>query len=90
MYESVADKIDYEYFFKVCKMPDTFNSWFLITELHVWMLLVRAMAEGCEKGSIGREMRNDIVEALWADVATRTKQFRVNLIQKQMNSFSVP
>ena len=48
-------------------MSDTFFSWFLITELHVWMLMVRFMAEG-RKGEL--VVRN-IVEAMWQDVTVR-------------------
>lgn len=40
----------------------------------MWMLLVRAMAEGSEKGENGRFLRNCIVEAMWADVNTRAKK----------------
>jgi len=54
-------------------MPDTFYSWFLVTELHVWMLMVRTMAEGEE----GRFVRNSIVEAMWEDVSTRAKRLEV-------------
>jgi len=54
-------------------MPDTFYSWFLVTELHVWMLMVRTMAEGEE----GRYVRNNIVEAMWEDVITRVKKLEV-------------
>lgn len=74
LYESVADNINYGEFFHHFKMPDTFNTWFLITELHVWMLLVRAMAEGAEKDAAGRFLRNCIVETMWNDVTTRAKQ----------------
>lgn len=74
LYESVADSINYNEFFTHFEMPDTFNTWFLITELHVWMLLVRAMAEGAEKDAAGRFMRNCIVETMWNDVTTRAKQ----------------
>lgn len=74
MYQSVADKIDYKQFFESYNMPNTFNSWFLVTELHVWILLLRAMAEGSESGEDGRFIRNCIVEALWADVNTRAKK----------------
>ncbi|OAD56655.1 Ubiquinol-cytochrome c reductase complex chaperone CBP3 like protein [Eufriesea mexicana] len=48
-------------------MPDTFYSWFLITELHVWMLMVRFMAEG-EKGKL---VITNIIEAMWHDVTIR-------------------
>ncbi|XP_055526936.1 uncharacterized protein LOC129719566 [Wyeomyia smithii] len=74
LYESVADCVNYNEFFTYFNMPNSFNTWFLITELHVWMLLVRAMAEGPEKDAAGRFMRNCIVETMWNDVTTRVKQ----------------
>lgn len=55
-------------------MPDTFNSWFLVTELHVWMLMVKAM----EIGGDGRLIRNFIVEAMWEDVSTKGKKLGVS------------
>ncbi|XP_056638297.1 ubiquinol-cytochrome-c reductase complex assembly factor 1 [Diorhabda sublineata] len=70
LYEEIADKIDYMEYFKEFDLPDTFYSWFSITELYVWMLSVRAMAEG-EDGKI---LRNSIIEALWADVGQRIKK----------------
>ncbi|XP_061395569.1 ubiquinol-cytochrome-c reductase complex assembly factor 1-like [Musca vetustissima] len=78
LYESVADKINYLAFFNDFNMPNTFNSWFLVTELHVWMLLLRSMAEGSESGEDGRFLRNCIVEALWSDVNTRAKKLGAN------------
>jgi cytochrome b pre-mRNA-processing protein 3 len=74
LYETVADQINYVDFFVEFDMPDTFNSWFLVTELHVWMLLTRAMAEGSEKSEDGRFIRNNIVEAMWADVNMRARK----------------
>lgn len=68
LYSSIADKLDYSVFFKDFNMPDTFFSWFLITELHVWMLMARFMAEGDR----GKVVRNNIVEAMWNDVTIRT------------------
>ncbi|XP_021937286.1 ubiquinol-cytochrome-c reductase complex assembly factor 1 isoform X2 [Zootermopsis nevadensis] len=70
LYENAADRIQYSKFFKEFHMPDTFYSWFLVTELHVWMLMVRTMAEGEE----GRFVRNNIIEAMWEDVSTRVKK----------------
>lgn len=52
-------------------MPDTFFSWYLITELHVWMLSVRAMAEETEHG---RYLRNRIIESMWKDISVRIKK----------------
>jgi cytochrome b pre-mRNA-processing protein 3 len=56
-------------FFRVFDMPDTFYSWFLVTELHVWMLCARLMNEG----DYGRIVRNSVVEALWQDCDQRAK-----------------
>ncbi|KAF7408776.1 hypothetical protein HZH68_003698 [Vespula germanica] len=69
-YEYIVDKIDYSTFYKDFNMADTFFSWFLITELHVWMLMVRFMAEG----KYGKIARNALVEALWDDVEVRSKK----------------
>lgn len=35
-----VERVDYNEFLIKLNIPDTFNSWFKITELHVWMLLV--------------------------------------------------
>uniref|UniRef100_A0A0A9Z740 Ubiquinol-cytochrome c reductase complex chaperone CBP3 n=1 Tax=Lygus hesperus TaxID=30085 RepID=A0A0A9Z740_LYGHE len=70
LYESIADQIDYAAFMTKLEMPDTFNSWFMLTELHVWMLMARLMANPYE----GRTLRNFLVEALWKDVTTRSKK----------------
>ncbi|EDW69197.1 ubiquinol-cytochrome-c reductase complex assembly factor 1 [Drosophila virilis] len=78
LYESVADKINYVAFFRDFNLPNTFNSWFLVTELHVWLLMMRSMAEGSEAGEDGRFLRNCIVEAMWGDVNTRAKKLGAN------------
>ncbi|XP_044756332.1 ubiquinol-cytochrome-c reductase complex assembly factor 1 isoform X2 [Coccinella septempunctata] len=69
-YEILVDNIDYIEFFEELDLPDTFYSWFVVTELHLWMLSARAMAEGTD----GRLIRNTLVEALWADVLQRVKK----------------
>jgi len=60
---------DLESFFSSFSMPDTFYSWFLVTELHVWMIGARVMREG----QYGRVVRNSLVEALWQDCDLRAK-----------------
>ncbi|XP_043498899.1 ubiquinol-cytochrome-c reductase complex assembly factor 1 isoform X2 [Polistes fuscatus] len=52
-YEYIVDKIDYSVFFKDFNMPDTFYSWFLVTELHVWMLMEMS-------SSIRRKQKQDL------------------------------
>lgn len=69
LYEKVVDNINYEEFFREMSLPDTFNSWFIVTELHIWMLMVRAMDEGDD----GRFIRNCIVAALWEDTRQKVK-----------------
>lgn len=57
-------------------MADTFFSWFLITELHVWMIMVRYMAEG----NAGKIVRNNIVATLWQDTNARAENLGVSNI----------
>jgi len=64
-----AQTIDIIKFFETFNMPDTFYSWFLITELHVWLLGARVMNDG----DYGRVVRNSMVEALWQDCDNRAK-----------------
>lgn len=73
MYESVVDKIDYAEWFTHFKLSDTFFSWFVVTELHIWMLMIRCMSEGPD----GRLLRNFLVETLWADASIRAKKVEV-------------
>lgn len=90
LYECVPVKVAYNEWFEILDLPDTFASWFTITELHVWLLLVRYMAEDVTASSTqkkkyvkgdGHFVRNCIIEALWADVANRIKLLDViNLI----------
>jgi len=70
LYEKAMGHIDMQEFFQVCELPDTFYSWFLVMEVHIWMLMVRLMDEGEE----GRYVRNCLVEAMWEDVDHRSKK----------------
>lgn len=74
LYEGIADQINYVEIFEELSLPDTFYSWFVVTELYIWMLSVRAMAEGID----GRHLRNGLVEAFWLDVAQRVKKLGVS------------
>ncbi|VVC36027.1 Hypothetical protein CINCED_3A007948 [Cinara cedri] len=70
LYEKLIDQIPFNDIIKKLNLPDTFNSWFIITELHLWMIFVRIMNEGTQ----GSLIRNHIVEALWNDVEFRSKK----------------
>ncbi|XP_038606216.1 ubiquinol-cytochrome-c reductase complex assembly factor 1 isoform X2 [Tachyglossus aculeatus] len=82
MYTSCVERTDFEEFFLRCQMPDTFNSWFLITLLHVWMCLVRMKQEG----RAGKYMCRTIVHFMWEDVEQRGRVMGVNsyLLKKSM------
>lgn len=51
-------------------LPDTFYSWWLVTELHAWMLSARLLVGStCE----GHLTRNFMTEALWKDCDLKAK-----------------
>ncbi|XP_046565496.1 ubiquinol-cytochrome-c reductase complex assembly factor 1-like [Haliotis rubra] len=70
MYVCCQAQVDLKQMFQDLDLPDTFNSWFLVTELHVWLCMVRL----AELGKEGRVVRNSVVEAMWADVDRRSKE----------------
>lgn len=92
VYEKVMAQIDYPFFYKYLNMPDTFFSWFLVTELHVWMIMVRYMAEG----NAGKIVRNNLVATLWQDTNARvenlgtipqkTKNKQIKELSEQFNA----
>lgn len=91
LYENAVDTSNYNEFYEEFKLPDTFNSWFIVTELHVWLMMIRCMAEG-DKGKI---VRNNMVKALWEDCSQRgkklhTKEDPVNerIVKKQIIEIS--
>lgn len=69
MYECCVEGMKFEEFFEDCELPDTFQSWFIILHLHIWMCLVRLKAEGKD----GRYMYRKLVEMMWHDVEERMK-----------------
>ncbi|XP_068120010.1 ubiquinol-cytochrome c reductase complex assembly factor 1 [Hyperolius riggenbachi] len=74
MYTCCVEKIDYDAFFEKCSLPDTLNSWFLVTQLHVWMCMVRMKQEGRE----GKYMCRFIVYSMWEDAEQRGKVMGIN------------
>lgn len=63
-------------FFVDFNMADTFFSWFLITELHVWMIMVRYMVDDKD----GKIIRNNTVGAMWQDTTARIENLGVGSI----------
>lgn len=72
--ESIVDHVDYDQFYRHCDMSDTFLSWYLVTELHLWMLCVRLMENGPE----GALCKKFVIEHLWSDLRHRLKMLGVS------------
>ncbi|KAK9710598.1 Serine carboxypeptidase 3 [Basidiobolus ranarum] len=59
---------DKEFYIKDCNLPDNFQTWFSITQLHVWMLMVRLRAE-----PNGKEIVQQMVNFYFLDAEQRIK-----------------
>lgn len=68
-YQACSDKIDIPIFFEKWKLEDTFFSFFLVLQIHVWMCQVQSMQFGPE----GRILRNEILERMWQDIDERIR-----------------
>lgn len=77
MYKSCADGIDFGQFLRACNMRDTLFSWFLVTELHVWMCMARLKQEGRE----GKYMTHYLVMSMWHDVQERGKVMGISSVK---------
>ncbi|TRY70365.1 hypothetical protein TCAL_01163 [Tigriopus californicus] len=65
---SCTQSVAVEEFFKELDMPDSFYSWFLVTELHIYMVSVRLLAN---EGPEGFQIRNAMIESWWMDCEHR-------------------
>ena len=57
-----------------CNLPDNFQSWFSVTQLHVWMLMVHLRAEGNGKLYI-----QELVNRFFEDAEDRIRSHGVNI-----------
>lgn len=64
-----VEVVDWQEYFKLFNMPDTFHSWFLVIELHMWMLNVRVNNEGKE----GDLLKRFSLESMWEEARKRAK-----------------
>ncbi|XP_025089754.1 ubiquinol-cytochrome-c reductase complex assembly factor 1-like [Pomacea canaliculata] len=69
MYICCSEMIHHNQFFLELDLPDTFTSWFLVTDLHVWLCMQRLSSLGKD----GRLLCNFLVQALWNDMEARSK-----------------
>jgi cytochrome b pre-mRNA-processing protein 3 len=70
LYLCCVELVDHDAFIRDFSLPDTFSSWFRITELHLWMCLVRLAQEGKE----GLIMRNYMIEYFWQDLDKKARK----------------
>ncbi|XP_018651209.1 putative basic fgf-repressed zic binding protein homolog (zic3-binding protein) [Schistosoma mansoni] len=63
----------FEDFVQHLKLPDTFQTWFSLTILHIWMCYVRLRQEG-EEGHIVKKWMD---RALWEDMGHRVRAFKI-------------
>jgi len=70
LYLCCVELVDHDSFIKEFGLPDTLNSWFRVTELHVWMCMVRLAQEGKE----GVMLRNFMIEFFWEDLDKKMKK----------------
>ncbi|XP_034256829.1 ubiquinol-cytochrome-c reductase complex assembly factor 1 isoform X2 [Thrips palmi] len=64
-----VESVDWKEYFRVFNMPDTFHSWFLVIELHMWMLNVRINNEG----GAGDHLKRFSLESMWDASKIRAK-----------------
>jgi len=87
-YLTCCDQADHQEFYELTGLPDNFQSWFLIQQLHVWMLLVRTQQEG----KLGVTFYKQLVQFFWDDVDHRMTLMKVDDItiktesQRELNS----
>lgn len=64
-----------------CNLPDNFQSWFSVTQLHVWMLMVHLRAE-----KQGKLYTQELVNRFFEDAEARIRDHGITQ-QKVINSY---
>lgn len=73
-YMTCAEQGSVEDFYRICKLPDTFHSWFLVVHLHLWICMVRLKQEGKDGAVLYKQM----VAFFWEDVEHRIRLLEIN------------
>ncbi|KAI8055038.1 ubiquinol-cytochrome C chaperone-domain-containing protein [Syncephalis plumigaleata] len=68
--EAANDKAFYVH---ACGLPDNFNTWFAITQIHVWMLMVRLRPE-----KHGKAYAQELVNRFFEDIEDRIRAHGVS------------
>ncbi|KAG0094549.1 Protein cbp3, mitochondrial [Podila epicladia] len=69
-YEICADQLNHKrsFWLDTCGLPDNFQTWFSITHLHVWLLMVRIRAE-----DHGKVFQQQLVNHFFHDIEDRMR-----------------
>ncbi|KAL1930393.1 hypothetical protein VTP01DRAFT_10555 [Rhizomucor pusillus] len=70
-----------EFFIRVCNLPDNFQTWFSITQLYIWMLMVRLRAE-----KNGKLLIQELVNRLFEDAEDRIRAHDIKQ-QRVINNY---
>ena len=62
--------VDTKEFFEYLDMPDTFRSWFLVSELHIYMICNRLLVGQTYDGT---RVKTAVVRSLWEDCLERVR-----------------
>ncbi|CAO3647138.1 unnamed protein product [Mucor fragilis] len=83
LYNTCAQQMELnkDFYIKECNLPDNFQSWFSVTQLHVWMLMVHLRAEGQGKLYI-----QELVNRFFEDAEARIRDHGISQ-QKVINSY---
>jgi cytochrome b pre-mRNA-processing protein 3 len=84
LYRACALPADQEraFYHTTCGLPDNFQSWFAITQLHVWMLMVRLRME-----PDGRRITQEVVNRFFEDAEEKVREAGVTserLIEREL------
>ncbi|XP_035828557.1 ubiquinol-cytochrome-c reductase complex assembly factor 1 isoform X2 [Aplysia californica] len=71
LYVCCTDFIDFPEFVKETGIPDTFNSWFSLLQLHLWLVYVKLSQMGPE----GFLLKNHMYSSMWHGVEKRLEKF---------------
>ncbi|GAB1603032.1 ubiquinol-cytochrome-c reductase complex assembly factor 1-like [Argonauta hians] len=78
MYMCCTEVPDYIELINDFQLDDTYLSWFLVAELHAWLMLSR-LSQGQQEGAF---VRQAFVKAFWADVKKRTSKVDGSMIKQ--------
>lgn len=79
MYACCTESVNAIEMIQELDLPDTLNSWFLITELHIWLCMVRLLPENEEGDAVLYQLLN----SLWMDVEKRVLSISSPLLKKK-------